>query len=159
MIVVADSGPLLHLHWVAASRWALPPCPMDVVEEVWLEVERHARAALADDRLRRITVSPPISRRVAPLCLDAAEACALSHALSQQRDADVLVLCDELRARHACAELGLAVVGSIGLVVEAHRAGRAGFAAARDALEALPTLGRLHVSPALVARAIESLAR
>lgn len=46
MIVVADTGPIVHLHWVGASAWALPPEPILVVRQVWDEVERHAPEAL-----------------------------------------------------------------------------------------------------------------
>lgn len=34
MIVVADAGPLLHLFWVGATAWALPPQEIAVVEDV-----------------------------------------------------------------------------------------------------------------------------
>ena len=53
MIVVADTGPVVHLHWVGASSWALPPEPILVVREVWGEIERHAPEALRDPRLVR----------------------------------------------------------------------------------------------------------
>ena len=42
MTIVASAGPLLHLFWVGASFWALPPHRIDVVSEVWEEVESHA---------------------------------------------------------------------------------------------------------------------
>lgn len=48
VIVVADTGPILHLFWIDASRWALPPQPIMVVDEVWVEVEAYAPEALAD---------------------------------------------------------------------------------------------------------------
>lgn len=46
MIVIADAGPILHLYWVDAMSWALPPEAIDVVEEVWQEVGKHAPEAL-----------------------------------------------------------------------------------------------------------------
>ncbi len=35
MIVVADTGLLLHLFWVDALEWALPPQEVAVVEAAW----------------------------------------------------------------------------------------------------------------------------
>jgi hypothetical protein len=62
VIVIADAGLLLHLFWVDASAWALPPRAIHVVPEVWQEVEAHAPDALQDPRVRRViqlvTVSP-----------------------------------------------------------------------------------------------------
>ena len=51
MIVVADTGPIVHLYWIGASSWALPPESILVVREVWQEIERHAPEALQDSRL------------------------------------------------------------------------------------------------------------
>ena len=108
MIVVADTGPIVHLHWVGASSWALPPESILVVEEVWVEIERHAPEALRDARLVR-------------------------------------------------AELGIRVIGSLGLVAQAVDEGRIAMEAAVETLEALPTRGKLHVAPELIARAIARL--
>jgi predicted nucleic acid-binding protein len=157
MIIVADAGPLLHLHWVGAASWALPPSPIDVVDTVWREVASYASEALDDARLRRVASPAERSPEITALALDDGEAAAIGYALDAERRRDALLLCDELRARRACKRLALPVVGSIGLVVEAHRAGRASKALARSTLSALPARGRLHVSPALVRTAIDAL--
>jgi predicted nucleic acid-binding protein len=157
MVIVADSGPLLHLHWIGASAWALPKGLIDVVEVVWREVASYAPEALDDVRLRRVAAPVDLPPEVAMLTLDDGEAAAIAYALDADRRGDALLLCDELRARRACKRLALPVVGSIGLVVEACRAGHATKAQATSALAELPTGGRLHVSPALIRAAIDSL--
>jgi predicted nucleic acid-binding protein len=158
MVVEADSGPRLHLHWVGASAWALPPAPIDVVEAVWREVASYAPDALRDTRLSRIAATFDPSPELSTFTLDDGEAAALADALRPEVRRDALLLCDELRARRACKRLALPVVGSIGLVIEACRAGRASREQATSALSDLPGRGRLHVSPALIRAAIDALA-
>lgn len=157
VIVVADTGPLLHLHWVGASPWALPPLPLHVVEAVWREVERHAKQVLQDSRLLRVATEEPLSPLVVGLGLDQGEQAALSYALSKRSREDVLVLCDERSARAACVQLSLLVTGSVGLILEAARAHRVPLAIAISALEGLPGRGHLHVSPSLIQQAVAAL--
>jgi predicted nucleic acid-binding protein len=158
VIVVADAGPLLHLFWVGASAWALPPHTIDVVNEVWEEVESHAPDALHEARLRRVATSVSISEALSRWNLDRGERLALSYALAQRGEQEVLVLCDERQARLACNELSLSVVGSIGLIIEAFRAGRASVETASAALRNLPGPGRLHVKPQLIELALAAIA-
>ena len=68
-----------------------------------------------------------------------------------------LVLCDEREARRVCAELKIQVIGSLGLIAQAVEAGRVDIETAVRAMEALPTRGRLHVTPELIACAIATL--
>jgi predicted nucleic acid-binding protein len=157
VIIVADTGPLLHLFWVGASSWALPPQRIHVVEQVWLEVSNHAPDALNDARFSRVTASQPFSTQVLGLALDEGEQAALSYALAQGDREQVLVLCDETAARRACRRLSIAVTGSIGLVLEAARAGRIPTKDAEIALRELPTRGRLHVRPELIRIAVRAL--
>lgn len=157
MIIVADAGPLLHLHWVSAAVWALPPATIDVVDVVWREVTSYAPEALNDSRLRRVSGPPSTPDSVAAFRLDDGEASSIAYALSPELGSDILLLCDDARARKACRKLSLMVVGSIGLIVEACRAGRVSTARAVQALEELPGTGRLHVGQELIRRAVESL--
>jgi len=156
LTVVADAGPLLHAHWVGASAWALPRGPIYVVPEVWLEVQRNDAGALRYPCLRRVP-SVPISRSVAAYKLDAGETEALSYAVAQAGPGPALVLCDELAARRACVKLGIAVVGTIGLVAFAYRSGRIGHGMAVATLRRLPTEGRLHVAESLIEQAVSDL--
>jgi predicted nucleic acid-binding protein len=70
---------------------------------------------------------------------------------------DVLVLCDERRARRACEELGITVTGSIGLITEAFRAGNVKQPVALQAVLDLPKRGRLHLSPRMLRHALAAL--
>jgi predicted nucleic acid-binding protein len=157
VLVVADAGPILHLHWLGVSAWALPPGEIHVVEKVWREIARHEPAALTDRRLKRVASGVPVSPLVKKFGLDAGEEAALSFGLSKRSAGEILVLCDEHAARDACRKLGLPVTGSIGLLLEAARSGRASSQDVARALEDLPTKGRLHVSPALVQMAMNAL--
>jgi hypothetical protein len=73
VIVVADTGPILHLHWIDASAWALPPLPIHVVEEVWQEVLRLDPSPLKDPRLVRVTSSKEQVSLLEPFRLDEGE--------------------------------------------------------------------------------------
>ncbi len=157
MIVVADAGPLLHLHWVDAAGWALPPLDIQVVDAVWQEVTAYAPDALQDRRLHRVPSPAGVPAILGGWKLDDGEVAALSLALSESERYEVLVLCDERAARRACAALRIGVTGSIGLIVEAHRADRVAAAAAIRALRELPHRGRLRVDPSLIERAVAAI--
>ncbi len=159
MIVIADAGPILHLYWVDAISWALPPQPVDVVDEVWQEVSKHEPRALKDSRLRRRVVTPPYLPELSPWKLDSGELAALGYAVSQRHTGRVLVLCDEHEAREACTQLAIPVVGSVGLIVRAFHAGRVAGDVAQTALRDLPRRGRLHITEALIELAVEMLSR
>jgi len=156
MIVIADAGPILHLFWVGASRWALPDQPISVVHEVWEEVRRHAPEALRDKRLRHEgAVTLPYPEELSPWSsLDSGELAALSYAIRHGNAEDILVLCDEHEARAVCTRLGIPVTGSIGLIVQAFYAGRTTAETATTTLRNLPGNGRLHVTKALIEEAV-----
>ena len=156
-IIVADSGPLLHLFWVNALAWALPPQEVVVVEPVWQEVTKYDAGALADARLRRVALSSTLPPLPLDRPLHTGEAAALSYAAAQPADEGVLVLTDDTQARQACKTLLLPFIGSIGLITEAHRQGLVSKEIAEDALLALPGQGRLYVKPSLIARVIADL--
>ncbi len=159
MIVIADAGPILHLYWVNALTWALPQQPIEVVGEVWDEVNRHAPDALLDDRLRRChTEGPPYPRELSSWSLDPGELAALSCAMRSRERDEVLVLCDEHEARDACAHLDIPVTGSIGLIVRACHAGHVNTETAEAALRELPRRGRLHATDELIEMAVGMLA-
>ena len=154
---MGDAGPLLHLYWVGASSWALPPAPIDVVDVVWNEVVAYAPEALAGALIRRVEAPVDRSPEVLSLTLDDGDSAAISYAMDPVRRSEALVLCDELRGRRACRRFGLSVVGSIGLIVEAYRAGRVLRGVAVTSLLDLPVRGRLHVTTLLVQAAVDAL--
>jgi predicted nucleic acid-binding protein len=154
VIVVADAGPVLHLHWIGCLSWGLPPARIHVVEQVWTEIAQHAPQALADPRLERepvVEIDPALQ---AKFSLQAGETAAIAFALKHPAS---LLLTDDAAARRACASVGLAAVGTIGLILEAARSKRVPVDEALQALERLPNKGRLHVAPELLARAIAAL--
>ena len=154
MIVVADAGPILHLHWISCLSWGLPPTHIHVVEQVWTEITQHAPQALADPRLEREAAIEIDSELQAEFSLQSGETVAIVFALKHSGS---LLLTDDAAARRACASVGLAAVGTIGLILEAARSKRVPVDEALQALEQLPIKGRLHVTPELLARAIAAL--
>jgi predicted nucleic acid-binding protein len=120
---VADTGPILHLHWVGASVWALPPNGILIVRTVAEEVATYQSDALNDPRFT-VVEDPPAASRVMEWMLDAGETSALSFTVGLPADLHPYFLCDERRARTAARALGIPVLGSVGLILNAHRAGR-----------------------------------
>ena len=154
MIVVADAGPILHLHWIGCLSWGLPPTRIHVVEQVWTEIGQHAAEALLDPRLERESVVEIDSTLQAKFSLQSGETAAIAFALKHSA---ALLLTDDAAARRACVSVGLAAVGTIGLILEAARGKRVAIDEARQALEQLPNKGRLHVTAELLERAIAAL--
>ena len=154
MIVVADAGPILHLHWIGCLPWGLPPRRIHVVEQVWTEIIQHAPEALDDPRLEREPVVELDPHLQAKFSLQSGETAAIAFALQHSGS---LLLTDDAAARRACVSVGLAAVGTIGLILEAARSKRVSVDEALRALEQLPNKGRLHVTPELLARAIAAL--
>lgn len=130
-LLVADSGPLialarLELLWLPArlERELLVP------GSVWTEVTRAPapgelhlfQEALSSGWLTVLPGAEPTDARLASVQLDEGELAALSLAL--QRGAAVLI--DELRGRTVAAQLGLTVVGTLGLLLLARERGLVG---------------------------------
>ena len=126
-VVVSDTSPLRALEWVGAleilghlfGRVLVPPA---VVEEL-----RHAD----DGRFREIDVSKlPFVEIVSPKSRAAVEAL-LGHIDLGEAEALVVaqelaissVLVDDMDARRKAAELGISVVGTLGILLKAKRAG------------------------------------
>lgn len=127
-LLVADSGPL-----IALARLGLLALPSRLYREalvtatVWHEVTRgphtlelHAlNAALKAGQLRVVADLTELPALVAAAQLDAGERFAIALALAQ----GAAVLLDEKRGRAVAAELGLHVLGTLGLLVRARDAG------------------------------------
>ena len=162
MIVVADAGPLLHLFWVDAHLWALPPQEIEVVQAVWEDVAAYAPEALADQRMKQVGLAIPLSPLLEGKRLHTGEVAALSYVLTRTsyaltRIEDILVLSDDQRARQVCRSFALPFIGSIGLIIEACREGRVSKEVAEAALRDLPDRGRLYVKPSVIAQAVAAL--
>jgi predicted nucleic acid-binding protein len=141
VIVVADAGPILHLHWIGCLSWGLPPTSIHLVEQVWTEITQHAPQALTDPRLEREPVVEIDRALQAKFSLQSGEAAAIAFALKRS---GALLLTDDAAARRACVSVGLATVGTIGLILEAARSKRVPVDEAIQALKQLPNEGRLQ---------------
>ena len=112
-------------------------------------VIQHAPEVLADPRLEREPVVELDPHLQAKFSLQSGETAAIAFALKHSGS---LLLTDDAAARRACESVGLAAVGTIGLILEAARSKRVSVDEALRALEQLPNKGRLHVTPELLAR-------
>lgn len=127
-LLVADSGPL-----IALARLDLLAIPsrlfggLLVTATVWHEVTREPRAAeqaalaaALQDGLLRVEEDPKqVPPALAEVRLDEGERSALALALVR----GAVVLVDERRGRACAADMGLAVVGTLGLLVRAREVG------------------------------------
>jgi predicted nucleic acid-binding protein len=155
MIVVSDTTPLRYLAVVGGLDW-LPAifgeviCPVEVIEECL-----HPGAP---PFLQEWMASAPTWLRIAdgpqeaklpkiPFRLDAGETAAL--ALAHGLGADLLLM-DERRGREAAAYLGLAVTGTLGILVEASLLGLVDFEAV---LAQLTSTSNFRASEAVIALA------
>jgi predicted nucleic acid-binding protein len=75
-------------------------------------------------------------------------------ALGQEVKADMILL-DEREARQAAKRLGLRVLGTVGILIWARRAGK--ISRLREALDALQTKAKFRLSPTLYERALREV--
>jgi predicted nucleic acid-binding protein len=155
-LLVADSGPL-----IALARLSLLRLPTQMQHEVlvpsvvWTEVTRAApevelqalESASASGWLTVAQGGPGISPALDGIALDDGELAALNLAL--HHNAPVLV--DELRGRAAAAQLGLPVVGTLGLLMMARERGLIG--GLQPLVEALAA-GGYYLSRSLIAHVL-----
>jgi uncharacterized protein len=120
------------------------------VEEEFLATEASARRKALDDAPWVRTVELPHPRRaLAYAGLHRGEAAVL--ALAEEMDARLVVL-DERKARRYAERLGLSLTGTLGLLLEAKKAGFVG--SISDCVTQLLSAG-LFLSPELVRRALD----
>lgn len=152
MIVIADTSVILNLCCVGQEH-LLPSLfhQVWIPDEVRIEFERLSVHQPRFQGLRLpdwalIQPAAPVSAQLAALPnLHAGETAALALALQSHADA---VLMDESAGRRAAQQLGLSVIGVLGVLLQAHRSGLL--------LEIKPVLRRLEaeagfwLSPVLV---------
>ena len=157
MIVVSDAGPLIYLG--AVGHLELLPAQFNrvlVPEDVWNEVVGHGEALPGADAVRQaqwIDVRKVADDAIGQFTdrLDRGEAAALALAISLDAD---LCLVDDLAARRLANTIGIPVVGTLGILVQAKQLGR--IPAVRPILLAMTQMG-FRVSVDLL-RAVLSLA-
>lgn len=130
MIVIADAGPIIHLSLI--RQLDLIPALFGrviVPRRVYEEVVRSESGLPGSEELRSAawaelhegSTRPELSRLLESY-LDSGEAAALALALELGAD---LVLSDDRQARLAAERLDLRVQGTVGILLEARRQGRA----------------------------------
>ena len=159
MIVVADTTPLLYLSRIGQLELLRALYQQIVVPEtVWREAVIARPDAVGVESLRNaawIVISDQAERagveHSLEEALDAGEAAAIT--LAQLLGATVLLI-DERKGRAVARERGLNVRGTLGVLVEARRAGHV--PSLRSMLDALRTQG-FRVAPALVSEALRQV--
>jgi len=154
-MVVADSGPLIALARLDLLR--LLPSQFDgalvpdvVLSECTVQIHRPgARAILAAKEAGTLQAAPvpDVERFAAAHLLDPGEAAALL--LARERSCPALV--DERRGRRVAARLGIPLVGTVGVLLAARKAGEV--AALAPLLEAMTAFG-YRLPPDLVREAL-----
>jgi predicted nucleic acid-binding protein len=158
LIVVSDASPLITL--AAVGRLELLPelyGPVCIPEQVYAECTRletrlGARQIATAEWIRVQPASDRILVEVLHRDLDPGESEAI--ALALQLHADVILI-DETRARQLAAQLGLHVVGVIGIVALAKRRGL--IPSAREVIEAMKLATGFRIAPALLSSLLQSV--
>lgn len=155
-MTVINSSPAIHLHAALPNGLAdLPALIGGIV--VPFEVGQELAAGSSKDRTWRDlqAMSGFVLHRQAvrlhPLLrtqIDAGEASVIQTALDEGHGTVIL---DDLKARRLASTLGLAVTGTLGLLIQAKHAGR--LSSVRGAIAILQQRG-MWLSPALVSKAI-----
>lgn len=156
MVVISDSGPLIYLGSTGQlellrALYGEVVVPQEVMDEVTVAGAGDRGAAEVAScpflRVEPVPLRHPVRLALARV-LDAGEAAAL--ALAVELNAE-LVLMDERKGRHAARDLGLRVRGTIGVLLDAKRAGE--LVSVRSALDAVRGAG-MWISDALYEEAL-----
>jgi len=157
LTVVSNTSVLIGLSTIGQLSFLCEKFPEGILipEAVWREAVEEggqragAREVAAADWIRVRPVSAKGTVSLLKRDLDEGEAEAI--ALAQEVGAD-LVLLDERDARRAARRLGLKVLGTVGLLVAAKRAGNV--SNLREQLDALQTRAKFRLSQRLYERAL-----
>lgn len=126
MLVVSDTSPLRALHWIGELRlleelFGVVAVPAAVVDELNRPRRRYPPIDVAT--LGFVQVVRPASVEMVDRLLenlDPGESEALALALE---DSSSILLVDDLPARHKAAELGVTIVGTLGVLLRGKQAG------------------------------------
>lgn len=156
-LVVADTGPLIHLDELDALDVLSGYTEVRVPEAVWREVQQHRPGAFGQTGVQwvRVTVGVPSPRVQAVgglFTLHRGEQEALTLCL---QDGISLLLTDDTAARLAANSLKLTAHGTLGLLLRAGRTGARTPAQVLALLEEIPVRSTLHVRPSLLVQVIQ----
>lgn len=160
-VVVTDTGPLLHLHQAGAIHLLAHLGQVQMTPAVWSEFQRHAPDFAMKALPAWLSLCQPSSSAllqanqwVNAQILHAGEAEALAHARETQAD---LFLNDDTAARTLGESLGLAVRGSLGVVLYAAAAGHLDKATCLQTLDDLERRSTLWMSAKVKAAARQAV--
>jgi predicted nucleic acid-binding protein len=153
-LVVCDAGPLIHLDELRCLDLLRGLGKILIPREVWTEVVRHRPEltldGLPDAQVDKAIAAAPSARLIAmsdSFDLDAGERAAL--ALIEGVSAG-LFLCDDAAARLAAESLGIAVRGTIGILVRSIRVASRTRQEVIGLLRQIPRKSSLHISHQLL---------
>ena len=158
MIVVSDASPLISLAAVGRlgvlrDLYGRVCIPEQVHHEITGRGMRLGAREIADaDWIDKVPVSDGRLREVLERSLDSGESEAIALAVELKAE---LILIDETRARAAAMQLGLNVVGVLGVVALART--RALIPSAREVIEAMRVATGFRIAPALLNDVLASL--
>lgn len=159
---VVDAGPIIHLKEIGCLLYLQLFRTLHIPNAVWHETVGYGH--VLDEELARLnnikrhTVQKTVVDRFIKTIkfddLDQGE----RECLYLCTNINVpLILTDDLAVRDAAGQLGIVPVGSLGIVVKSHRAGKISLSEAEDKLYALYEASSLFVTKAIVDVAIEHL--
>lgn len=150
IVVVTDTGPMLHLHQAGWLRLLKFIGEIHLVPAVWQELMRHAPDMVQEDLASWVMMDQPDEDTLKRArewinagLLDIGEAEALAHA--QAIGAEML-LTDDTAARVVAGSFPMAARGSLGVILYAAAHGHLTRHEAESALSALETRSTLWLS-------------
>lgn len=155
-VVIADAGPVIHLDELGCIDLLADFGRVIIPHAVWLEVQRHRPLALAYTGDWLICQSPnqtsPVVKALTPLySLHIGEQEAL-HLCAEF--GDCLLLTDDTAARQAAKNLGIAIHGTLGVLIRAIRRHCLSKSQVIALLKEIPNRTTLHIRPALLNQVI-----
>ena len=151
-LVVADAGPLIHLHELAALDVLSDYVTVFVPNAVWLEVQQHRPEALLQANVKLVRRLPPaLSPRINAMAeiytLHNGEREALAVCLDQAIN---VLLTDDTAARLAAKSLNVSAHGTLGLLIRAVRQRLRTPSEVLALLSSIPQQTTLHIRPSLL---------
>jgi predicted nucleic acid-binding protein len=161
---VADAGPLIHLNEIGCLALLQIFAVLHIPHAVWSETVGQARITQSDlqtlGNIHQHDVLPvELDRFVRTNKLEDLHAGERECLYVCQQIGVSVLLTDDLAAREAAKRLRFTPVGSLGIVVKAHRAGHISLSDAERHLADLHDISTLFVTRAIVELAIEQLHR
>ena len=155
-MTVINTSPILHLHAVLPGGLESLARMIGEVVMPWEVGQELAAGRAKDGTWHQIQSIPGIVLREAPVVvhpllssqIDVGEAAVIQTALDEGVETVIL---DDLKARRVALGLGLNVTGTLGLLIQARKAGH--LASVRSAIEALVKRG-MWIAPGVAEQAI-----